>query len=116
MYRCDHRDDGFPRSDISLEKASHRMWFLHIFEDLEEDDFLLIGEREGEICNEGFDEIRVEWCGGGESLRARHHRVFLLDSNHLEVEEFLIAEFGSSSFKIFDTLRKMDIANIRSTW
>lgn len=116
MYRGDHGDHRFPRSDISLKEAGHRVRLFHILEDLEEDDFLLIRKGKGEIRNERFDEVRIEWGGWCQSLRIRHHRILLFHTDHLEVKEFLISELGSCSVKIFDTLWEMNIANIRRTW
>jgi predicted methyltransferase len=44
MYRREERYDRLPSPYISLEESCHRVRLLHIFEDLEEDDLLLIGE------------------------------------------------------------------------
>jgi hypothetical protein len=63
--QCHHR---LSCSDIPLEEASHRMRLLHIFEYLEEDNFLFIRERKGESLDECFHEFAIEW---------RHFRVTL---------------------------------------
>lgn len=65
-YRMDSSDednDGFTSSDISLEEALHRVSSLHVFEDLEEDDFLATGQLVWESSDDIFDEIGIEWNG-----------------------------------------------------
>ena len=44
---CDG-NEGFPRSYISFEEATHGVGIFHVFEDLEYGDFLCIGWSEWE--------------------------------------------------------------------
>ena len=52
MDRGEECDNGLARSDVSLKESCHRMRLFHILEDLEEDDLLLIGQREWESCDQ----------------------------------------------------------------
>ena len=52
MDRGEECDDGLARSYISLKESCHRMRLLHVLEHLEEDNLLLVREREGKSCDE----------------------------------------------------------------
>lgn len=71
QYQVHCRKQGnhrFSRSNVSLEEASHCVGMFHIFEDLEQYNFLLIRERKGKISNERLDEFCIERSCGRESF------------------------------------------------
>lgn len=93
MYCGDECYHGFSCSYISLKESSHGMGLFHVFEYLKEDDFLFIRQRKGERRNDFFYKFRIErnlWC---ESFAGISCCIFLLDTDHLKLEEFTISEF-----------------------
>ena len=52
MDRGEQCDDGLTRAYISLKESCHRMRLFHVLEYLEEDNLLLVREREGKSCDE----------------------------------------------------------------
>lgn len=86
MYSSDERDYRLPSTDISLQEACHRMRCFHVFEDLEEDDFLLIREGKWESRNNLLYELGIERYLWRESLARGLEGEFPLDSHHLESE------------------------------
>lgn len=65
---------------------------FHIFEYLEEDNFLLIREGEGKIGDERLDQLSIQRSCGCESFGGLDGFLFFLDTDHLESEQFLIPE------------------------
>ena len=109
-YECYYR---LSCPDITLKQSSHSMGLFHIFENLEEDDLLLIGEREGYSRDDFFYKIWIQQYFGCESLTRISSCVFLLDSYELKSEKFSISEFTFCAFKILYRTREVYIANIR---
>lgn len=114
MDRCDERDDGLSCTHISLQEPCHSIRLSHILEDLEEDDFLLVGESEGKSRDDLLDEICIEWDRGCESCRLSLCCLLLLHTDELELEEFTVSELMLRSIKGFYRSREVDIANIRA--
>lgn len=110
----EQRNDRLACSDISLQESRHGIWLFHILEDLEEDDLLLVREREWKICDERFHEIYIEWNLWSKSFTLRLGIFFFLHADILEPEELLISEFSFGSFKCFYRGRKVNHADIRS--
>jgi hypothetical protein len=106
---CDH---SLPSTDISLEEACHRMWLFHIFQYLEEYDFLLIRQGKWETCDELFHEIGIYRGRDRMSLTRRKGTIFFLETTSLECEEFSISELSFCSLECLYRSRKMYIANI----
>lgn len=104
--------DRFSSSDITLKKSRHGVRLLHIFEDLEENDFLLVREWEGKIGNERLHELCIEWRCSRMSFTCREGVIFFLETAFLEDKKFSIAEFLFCSLKSLYRVWKMYIANI----
>ena len=104
--------DRLPSTDISLEEASHRVGLFHIFQDLKEDDLLLIREGKWQICDERLHELGIERDSGCESLTRGSGCMLLLDPDHLECEELSISELTPSSIECLYARREVDIAYI----
>lgn len=110
-YRMDgsnEDDDSLTGSDISLEEALHRMSSLHIFEYLEEDDLLSIGQLVWQMGDDFFDEFGIERDGERPSLTQFLPLFFAEESRILEMEEFLVGELRSRPFKIRLVCGEMD--------
>lgn len=99
MYRCYECDDGLSCADISLEESCHSVRVFHIFKNLEEDDFLLVREREGDRRYDLFYKFCIECDLRRKSLTCISRCIFLLDSYELESEELAISEFLFCSLK-----------------
>lgn len=109
VYGCKECYYRFSSTDISLEEASHRMGLLHIFEDLEQDNFLFVRERERESFDQCFHELTIEWSCLSMSFTLGKCLVFFLHSLQLEPEKLGISEFIFRFFKCFDGAREVDI-------
>ncbi len=83
---------------------------FHIFQYLEEDDLLLIGQRKGEICDDRFHELCIERNCRRESFTLGDSFIFFLNTSELELEEFTVAEFLFCSLEGIDRFRKVDIS------
>ena len=111
MYRCDESDDRLSCPDITLEEASHRIGMFHVFEYLEEDNLLLIREREGEISDDRLHELSIERDLRCEPGTLGDCLIFFLDPTQLELEEFTIPELSLRSLKVIDRCREVDVSD-----
>ena len=68
MDRCNECDNRFSCTYISLQESCHSIRLAHIFEDLEEDDFLLVRQCEGKPCDDLLHEFDIERDRGCESF------------------------------------------------
>jgi hypothetical protein len=105
-------DDRLPSTDISLEESSHSMGLFHIFEDLKENNFLFIREREGDICYDLLDELCIEWCPDCMAFTCCECAIFFFETTSLECEKLPISELTFCSFKCSYRCREVYIANI----
>lgn len=80
---------------------------------MEEDDFLLIREREGDCRYDFFHEFSIEGDPRCESFTRILHSDLLLDSYHLESEELSVPELSLCSLECLYRSREVYIANIR---
>ena len=85
------------------------MRFFHVFEDLEQDNFLFIREGEWKSLYERLHEFTIERSRCCMVFTFGESFVFLFDSLELKAEKLRISEFMLCSFKCFDGTRKMDI-------
>lgn len=95
----DKCDDGLSCADIPLKETCHRMRLFHIFEDLEEDDFLFVRQSKGDSRYDLFYQISVEWHLWSESLTRTSSIMFFRDSHHLKLEELSVSELTFCSFE-----------------
>ncbi len=112
MCSCEECYHGFSCTDISLEHTRHSMWLLHIFEYLEEDDFLFICQGKRQRLYEFFHDFRINRNSRSQSLWFSLEAVFFFESAFLKVKKLFISYFPFCSLKILERMRKMNCMDI----